>query len=161
MVSALCGSVWGRAQKRDNGCCLLVEFCLGRSCLLALTLCQTSFSPHVALVPFNLLPILSLLQTLSEGTPENPAVSYATPAPTVSATRSEGDLSSWCLKPGLVIWCGAGIPCSQNILPDFYPPHVGVRLSIPCLCFSSPPTCLSECDFFNSLVVRLPYSFIF
>ena len=22
MVPLLCGSVWGRAQKRDNGCCL-------------------------------------------------------------------------------------------------------------------------------------------
>ena len=33
--------------------------------------------------------------------------------------------------------------------------------SLPQLPVSAPPTSLSECFFFNSLVVRLPYSFFF
>ena len=70
---------------------------------------------------------------------------------------------------GWVLWCGVGIPCTQDIPPGFYPPHVDVGLPIqrlhasvsPPLRVSTPPTSLNECDFFNSLVVRLPYSLIF
>ena len=35
-----------------------------------------------------------------------------------------------------MVECGAGIPCSQSIPPNFFLPHVGVGLPIPCLCVS-------------------------
>ena len=57
MVELLCGSMWGRAQKGYHATALPLEFCLGGSCPLALTLMpDTSVSPHVPLVPFQLLP---------------------------------------------------------------------------------------------------------
>ena len=65
---------------------------------------------------------------------------------------------------GWVVWCRSGIPHSQRIPPNFYPPHVDMGLPVPCLCvFMSAPLLanLDEYDFFNSLVVELPYSLIF
>ena len=59
---------------------------------------------------------------------------------------------------GYAVWPGAGITGSQGIPPDFYLPHVSVGLPILHFYISVPPTHLDECDFFNSLVVRLPYS---
>ena len=51
------GSVWGRAQKGDNATAWPLEFCPGGSCALALALVpDTSISPHMPLVPFQLLP---------------------------------------------------------------------------------------------------------
>ena len=66
-----------------------------------------------------------------------------------------------------------GIPITQptsSCLPTLLhnPPPRWVRQPLPCrecsqprLPFSSPPTSLDECFFFNSLVVGLPYSSIF
>ena len=63
---------------------------------------------------------------------------------------------------GWVVWCGAGIPHSQGIPPDFYLPHMGVGLPVLCL-RAFIPLCASPClhlsypsgwiDFFNSFVV--------
>ena len=83
---------------------------------------------------------------------------------------------------GSVVWLRAGIassqsiPHSRGIPPYFYPscvytapfvwqhlsqhhtasPHLSAHLRN-----SSPSTCLDECGFFKSLVVRLPYSLLF
>ena len=57
MVSLLCGSVWGRAQKRNNGCCLVSGDVSRRKLSPALTLMpDASVSPCMPLVPFQLLP---------------------------------------------------------------------------------------------------------
>ena len=57
MVSLLCGSVSGRAQKGDNVAAWPLEFYPGGSCPLALVLMpDTSVSPHMPLTPFKLLP---------------------------------------------------------------------------------------------------------
>ena len=75
----------------------------------------------------------------------------------VFATRSCEDLSSWLWTLGWVSSCGAGTPCSLDILPKF--------LST-CWCGTSPfhvctpPTSLDGCGFFNSLVVRHPFNSI-
>ena len=61
---------------------------------------------------------------------------------------------------GWMIWSGAGITHSQGILSNFYPLHMHMGPPILHLCVSTPPTHLDECDFFNSLVVGLPYSLI-
>ena len=58
-------------------------------------------------------------------------------------------------------WSGVGL---RSLTPNFYPPHVSVgpACSMSLHHFiSTPPTRLNECDFFNFLVVRLPYSSIF
>ena len=44
---------------------------------------------------------------------------------------------------GWVVWCGAGIPCSPGIPPDFYPPHVNVGPSIPPPLHPLCPSCSS------------------
>ena len=56
MLSLLCGS-GGSAQKGDNATAWPLEFCLGGTCPLAFTLMpDTSESPCMPLVPFQLLP---------------------------------------------------------------------------------------------------------
>ena len=56
MVSLLCGSVSGRAQKEDNDADWPLKFCTGGSCRPVLTLMpDASISPYVPLVPFQLL----------------------------------------------------------------------------------------------------------
>ena len=73
------------------------------------------------------------------------------------------DLSIWHWNPGLggLVW--AETPRSQDIPPDFYPPHVAVEpthsMSL-CLFFSSPPTSLDGCSFFNSIVVGFLFNLI-
>ena len=67
-------------------------------------------------------------------------------------------LYSPCWNPGLY-----DLSCSQLFLLVY--PHANVGLpALPAtalLPISAPPTSLDECFFFNSLVVRLPYSLIF
>ena len=56
-VSSLCGSVWEKAQRRDNTTAWPLEFGPGGSCALVLTLMpDTSISPCMSLVSFQLLP---------------------------------------------------------------------------------------------------------
>ena len=92
--------------------------------------------------------------------------------------------SHWFLQPevmetylpgagtlGSVVCCGPGVPHFWGISPNFYPLHMGVGMPIlhlrtsprisAHLHISFPPTHLDECSFFNSLIVRLPYSLIF
>ena len=60
-----------------------------------------------------------------------------------------GTLGSGC-------WCGAGTPRSQDIPPEFLSTTHGCRTSP--FHNSAPPTSLNECDFFNFVVVRLPFN---
>ena len=62
---------------------------------------------------------------------------------------------------GWVVWCGAGNPRSRGIPSNFYPPHLGMGPPMLCYWISSPPICQDEGDFFNSLVVGIPYGSIF
>ena len=71
--------------------------------------------------------------------------------------RSFEDLSSWHWYPGSGTWCGSGNSHSRDILPELLftcewkaiPFHV-----------CTPPTTLDRCGFFNSIVVRLPFTSI-
>ena len=57
MVLPLFGCVVGRVQKGDNAAAWPLELCPGGSCPLALSLMpDTSISPCMLLVPFQLLP---------------------------------------------------------------------------------------------------------
>ena len=65
---------------------------------------------------------------------------------------------------GWVVWCGADIPPLEVSLLIFIHhmwvwDHLFLISESPCI--SVPPTHLDECDFFNSLVVRLPSNSIF
>ena len=64
---------------------------------------------------------------------------------------------------GWVVWPGSGIARSLGVPPNFYPLHMNVGLPVPHLSRALPllPVWMSECDFFKSLVVILPYSSIF
>ena len=73
---------------------------------------------------------------------------------------------------GGVVYPGTRMAPSQGIPPDFYPRYMnGGRRPVPVpplplplhatLYLSTPSTCLDECGFFKSLVVRFPYILIF
>ena len=173
MVSLLCGSVWGRAQKGDNATAWPLEFWLGGSCTpaLALMLDSSFSSPYatgalsaccwspegmslrkssVCCRPFNwrLLRIpqfLPLPQSLTG----------------VFIARSYRDLSSWYWNHGLggLVW--AWDPLLPRYPSQFLSTTRGYGTAYSCLQVFAHPTCLAECDFFNSLVVGLPYSLIF
>ena len=142
----------------DNVLCLLC------SAALILT-ANTSISPWILLVPFKLLPGCYS----SEGVSLSPCVGSLR----VTAWDSRNFMywlnPCWFSQPqvtenhlsgtgtlGWRHWYGAGTPCSQDIPPDF--------LSTTCECgtslfhFSTPPTSLAGCDFFNYVVVRLPFN---
>ena len=55
-------------------------------------------------------------------------------------------------------WCGAGTPCSWDMLPKFLSTIHGCGTSL--FHVSVPPTSLDGCGFFNSIVVRLPFNSI-
>ena len=74
------------------------------------------------------------------------------------AARSYEDLSPWHWNAGLQGCCGAGTPCSQDIPPEFLSTTCGCRTSL--FCVSDPLTRLDGCDFFNFIVVRLPFNSI-
>ena len=114
-----------------------LEFCLGESCPLVLTLMpDTSVSPPMPLAPFQLLPprgsesvwVLSLLWSFKKW---HLRISFFH-CPT----------SHWFLPPEVVgIYLpgtgtlGSGISCFWGIPPDFYP-RVGVGLLVPGPCLS-------------------------
>ena len=163
-------AVWGRARKRDNADAWLLEFCPGGCCPTALTLMpDTSFLLVCYWFPSSCFP----------GTRAQREWIWVSPKSIVGPFRGNTweslsffccPSSHWFLEsevmgtylpgtgtPDWVVWCGTGIPCSRGVPPDFYPPHVDVGPPVPCLHVSVPLTCLDECDFFNSLVVGLPY----
>ena len=99
---------------------------------------------------------------------ERLAVSSAATIPRGFYSQSYEVLFSQCWNPGLH---GLGLLIPQLFLPIFIftqtwgnlvhqplPYHMS---SLPWIPISTPPTNLDECFFFNSLVVRLPYSLIF
>ena len=63
-------------------------------------------------------------------------------------------LETWAEGPGV----GLGLLAPEKALPYFYPPHVGVG---PACSTSTPPTSLDGCNFFNSVVVGLPFNSIY
>ena len=119
MVLPLCGSVWERAQKGDNGHCLTTRVLSWRKLSLPLALMpDTSVSPYMLLVPFQLLPQPSLVFT----------------------ARSYRNLPSWHWNPrlGSLVWgwdplfmrypyrflsttCGCGTTPSESLhlLPSY------------------------------------------
>ena len=127
---------------------------------------STSISPCMPLVTFKLLPQC----WNSEGVNMSRWVHVCIPqeellgAQVVSSTNSTPTgfcsqklygliflvLEPWARGPG----CGAGTPCSWDILPEFLSTTCGCGTSLFCIC--SPPTSLDGCGFFNSLVVKLP-----
>ena len=151
-VLPYCGSVWGRAWKRYNGCCLL--FCLGGSCPTALVLMpDMSVLPCLPLVPFKLLPQcwspeeVSMKKCVcSEETSENPTVSSTNLNLLVFTARSYGHLSSWHWNPGLgaLVWgCSLAPKIFLSILSTthgFGTSQFHVSMS-PCLRLSIPTTC--------------------
>ena len=137
----------GEGLKRGQCCCLTSGDCQRGSCLPSICPRASHFtfspSPHMPLVPFQVLPrswipagvylsefevhcgpfkrsLLRILQCLPLPQP-----------PLVFAARSYGDLSSWHWTLGWVVGSGARILHSQGIPPNFYLPHVNVGLLIP------------------------------
>ena len=113
--------------------------------------------------------------------PENSAVSSVAPTPTGFCSQNLWGFIFLVLEPWAV-WSGLGLGSliPKIFLPNFYLPHMNVGppvpvlllppslcatlhllASLPHLCVSAPPTCLYNCDYFKSLVDRLPYSSIF
>ena len=76
----------------------------------------------------------------------------------VFAARSYGDLSFWHWNPVLGACCGAGTPRSWDIPLKFLSTTRGWGISSFCVC--ATPTNLDGCGFFNSIVVRLPFTSI-
>ena len=72
------------------------------------------------------------------------------------ATRNYGTLSSWHWNPRLGSRCGAGTPHFQDIPPKFLFASCGCETSL--FHASALHTSLCGCEFFNSIVVRLPFN---
>ena len=136
----LCGST---SQKRNNDLCQ--HFCLGEAAPPALALMPDNSVPLcISLIPFKLLPGFGAQRVWiwvnpCVGTLKGTAWGLQKPLPhsaSISAgftARSYGDFSSWQWNPVLRLWCYAGTPhssggclCSQDIPPDFKPPHMDV-----------------------------------
>ena len=163
----LCGSVGGRAQKRDNG--LFLPFSLGERCPPALDLMtKPSVLPWMPTMTFKWLPWcwsseeVRLCKSMCGFFKENclglqkcllliqfllgfVARSYLDYLP------SSGTLS-------LGTWCVAEIPCSWDIPSNILSTTPGCRTGL--FHVSAPCTSLDGCGFFNSVVVRLPINLI-
>ena len=76
----------------------------------------------------------------------------------VFAARSCGDLPSWHWNPGLrsLVWGWDSLLLRYP--SEFLSTTHGYGTSP--FCISAPPTSLNGCGFFNSVVVRLPFSLI-
>ena len=183
--------MWTRLMESQIWCCCSVALCGGglrKGTMLLpglwrsvrkktvpqhLSWCQTlPFLPICHWCPFNCCPCAGSqrewvclspksVNSLLRGDSWESWSFFCCRSPYWFTARSYMDLSSGCVNLGWVVWCGAGIPCSRSIPPSFYPPHMGVGPPILYRCISNPPTHLDECDFFISLVVRLPHSSIF
>ena len=169
--------MWGRAPIGNHATAWPLEFCPGGRCPLALALIvDTSISPLMPLVSFQLLPWcwspegvslcksqvhcgpfqgrhLRILQFLL---PPQPHHGFLQPEVMGAHLPDAGTL-------GRVVWCGAGIPHSRFLSTTH---GCGIACSTsPCLStpfhVSASPTRQDECGFLNSLDVGLPYSSIF
>ena len=159
----LCGSVEGRAEKRDMISARLSvqetavlssdldarHFSSSPYCYWCLSSCfpgsrtQRDESEYVCVFKRNCLGLQKFLPSAQSAL--------------VFGARSYRDLFFCSWNPGLGAWCGAGTPCSQDIPPNFIH-HMWVW-DIP-FCISAPPTSLDECGFSNSVIVRLPFNLI-
>ena len=138
MVSLLCGSVWGRAQRRDSSCSL-ASGVLSRRKLstgthpdarhLSLPVCHwcpsSCCSGAGAQTDWVCVSPESIAGPLGRDSRES-AVSSAAPTPLVFTARSYGDLSSWHCNPGL-----GGLVWGWDSLLPRYPTWF---LSITCRC---------------------------
>ena len=112
----------------------------------------------------------SLRRTHIYGTLE---FSSTTSTPLVFAVRSYEVLFPSVGILDCTMWTWAGKAHSPGVPPSLYPPQVNVGPPIPQAVstaallqpphhiLAAPFTCLDECFFFKSLVVRLPYSLVF
>ena len=160
MVSLLCDSVSGSAQRGDNAAARPLEFCPGGSCPTVLTLMPDTsvFSPGMPLVPFQLLPWgwspewvcvspKSIVGPLRGDSWKSRTFFYHSNPYWFSLPEVMRASLPGCGTLGWVAWSGVGTPhssaeeldlCSQDILPNIYPPHMCVgpaRLASP-----PPPT---------------------
>ena len=156
--------VWGRSLRGNNA-----------ACLAPTPLSVTSLTSHKQIMPFQVLPwyrfpgrwtcVHSKIPWVPPmGSPVRLGVSPATATPTVFIARGFEALVSLSWNPGLhglshspVVPPGLS---ACNVGPPSLPApscHESSLLQLP---VSVPPALLDEC-FFNSLVVRLPYSSIF
>ena len=152
-----------RVHKRDNGLC--PSFCLGESWPPAPTLMlDTSVSPCMPLVPFKLLPCcwiskgMSLSKSMCGFFQRNFLGLQKFLPPTqpllVFVARNYGDLSSWHWNPGLCVLVWAWDPSLPRYLSWIFIHHTLIG-DLP-----APPISLDGCGFFNSVVIRLPFSWI-
>ena len=171
MVSLLCGSVWGGLRKWTLATAWTLEFiweeavpwhspwCQILQFLSICHCCLSSCCPGAGAPRECIWVSPKSIADLLRGDTWEHCSSFHHPNP------------YWLLQPevmgayipgtgtlGSVVCCGAVCPCFWGIHLDFYLPHVCVKLPVPYL---HPATCLDECDFFNSLIVRIPYSLIF
>ena len=153
------------AQKRDNGLC--PPFCLGENCPPATTLVpNTSVPPCMPLGPFKLLPWC----WISVGVSLSKSICGFFKRDCVGSRSFFHQLNShWFLQPevmgtylpdtGTLGWgalYGAITPHSQDIPPEFLSTTHGYGTNL--FHISPPPSSLDGCDFFNSVVVRLPFN---
>ena len=154
------------APKSNNSLCL--PFCLGESCPPAFALMSdTSVPPHTPLVPFKSLPLCWNLERVSLhksmcGFFERKCLRIQhflplTQSPLVFAARSYGDLSSCHWNPGLrgLVWGWETLLLRYLSWMFIY--HMWVW-DQPILCLRL--YYLSGWMWFNSTVVRLPFSLI-
>ena len=171
-------SVWGKAQKRDNGFCL--QFFLEGRGVPPLTLLPDISVPFcMTWVLFKVLPQCwspegirlskSFWSPPQEEMPENPTVSSADPTPTGFYSQKLWGLIFLALEPWTG-WSDVGLrSLVLKISLHFISITHGFGTSPFCFSMCLPPRPRQphpfyppgECSFFDSLVVGLPYSSIF
>ena len=150
----LCGSVWNRAQKRNNGRCLASRVFSGRKLYPGSHRDDRhfSFSPYATDVLQVAVPVLeprgseseyvlNMLWALKEKLLENPAVSSTAPTPTDFCSQKLWgliilELEPWAGWPGVRL----GSLAPEISFPIFIQPPMGMGLACsmsPCLCISA------------------------
>ena len=109
---------------------------------------DTSFPPHIPLVPMKLLtwcwssegvsPTISMCSFFKRNCLGIQQFLPLTQCPLVFIARSYGDLSSWQRKLVLGSWYGPGTPHSQDIPPEFLSTTYGCVTSLFCISASLP-----------------------
>ena len=166
MMSPLSGSVWRRAQKGDNAVAWPLEFCLWGSCPQPLAwVPDPSISSHMPGISPATAWSPEGVSLHRSSVPWGPwkrrllriPVSSTAPIPTGYYSQKLWELIFLTLEP----WAGwygvSGVPYSWGISILSTTVGCGTARSASLRLW----THLDECDFFNSLVVGLPYQSIF